>query len=271
MVSIFESPENRNLKFNKRQLKGWIIEYNPKITQDYLEYISDRVMITLWMYKIKREHPEKYKIILEKKRRYSKEHPEMNRIIAKRRYEKIKNNPILLQRMHEMQKTYLAKKRLEPDYKQKQAEWQKKYYKKMKIENPEKYYLMQQMHKRPSKYITGVKCPNCGNPIKTITSGHLGKRPIQCPKCRFAYPKKECERIKIPRILPETRKKTEEINQPPDKMILPEEVMKGLRNFGMIFAHEMEEPREIVGNEKKVAENIKKKMIKYIDWKEMIR
>jgi predicted RNA-binding Zn-ribbon protein involved in translation (DUF1610 family) len=270
MVSIFESPENRNLKFNKRQLKKWIMEYNPKITQENLEYISNRVMIALWIHRLKRERPEKYREILKRRRKWNKEHSEAIRKSARRRYKKIKNNPILYQKIRESQRKHFAKKYKEdPEFRKTLAKYQREYLKRMKKQDPERYHMIQRSH-HICKYTTGVKCPNCGNGIKTATSGHLGKRPIKCPKCGFAYPKKECEKIKIPRILPETRKKIEEIKKLSDEMIITEQAMEGLRNLGMVFKDETEEPREIVGNERKVAENIKKKMIEYVDKKEMI-
>jgi hypothetical protein len=125
---------------------------------------------------------------------------------------------------------------------------------------------MQRLHRRIGKYCGGVRCPHCGFGIKTSTAGkNLGKRPVICPKCRHSCPKNECEKIRIPRILPETQKKTEEIKKPSNELVIPEQAFEGLRNLGKAFGNETKEPREIIGKERKVAENIQRKMIKFSD------
>lgn len=48
-------------------------------------------------------------------------------------------------------------------------------------------------------------------------------------------------------------------------MIISEQALEGLRNFGMIFQDEMEEPRKIAGTQKKAIENIQRKMVKFSD------
>jgi hypothetical protein len=161
---------------------------------------------------------------------------------------------------------YYAKKYKEdPEYRKNVAKYQKQYWKKMKEQDPEKYHAMMQRGHQICKYITGVKCPKCGFGIKTSTAGHLGKRPVICPKCKYICPKKECEKIRIPRILPDTQKKIKEIEKPIDEMIISEQALEGLRNLGMAFQDEMEESREIVGREKIAVENIKKRMIEFSD------
>lgn len=211
LISIFERPENHNLKFDMRLLKKWIMEYNPKITQNYLEYVSRRVMVNVKTYKLKREDPEKYAEILKQKRDYNKMHPEAIRKYSRKRYLKIKSNPILWEGMRKIQNEYHKRKyKTDPEYRKTLAKYQREYWRRMKEENPEKYHAMQQRGHQICKYTVGVKCPNCGFGIKTATIGHLGKRPIQCPKCRFSYPKNQCEKIRIPRIFPEEQKKTEE-------------------------------------------------------------
>jgi len=250
-----------------RLLKKWITEYNPKITQDYLEYISFRVMVVLKHHRMKIEDPEKYAELLETKKKWNKDHPDKTRISSKKRYEKIKNNPILYQRLKEIQNKYHQKKCEEdPKYREKCNEYQRKRSKRLKAEDPEKYYVMCRIHRQMNKSTGGVKCPRCGFGIKTSTAGrNLGKRPIKCPKCKHSYPKNQCERIRIPRILPEEQKKTEEIKKPSNELVIPEQAFEGLRNLGKAFENEMEEPREISGNERKVAENIKKRMEEYTD------
>lgn len=221
-------------------------------------------MVVLKFHRMKRENPERYAEFLKEKREYNKTHPETVRKASLKRYQKIKNNPILWKKTREMHKKYYAKKyKNDPEYRKKLAGYQREYWKRMKENDPEKYHAMQRGH-QICKYITGVRCPNCGNPIKTTTIGFLGKRPVQCPNCRFSYPKNQCEKIRIPRIFPEAQKKTEETKKQPDEMIISEQALEGLRNLGMAFRDEMEEPKEIVGREKIAVENIKKKMAEYI-------
>jgi hypothetical protein len=270
LISVFETPENQNLEFGMGQLKKWIMEYNPQLPKDHLDYMAKRIMANLKINKLKREDPEKYAEYLKRKIEYNKTHPEVVRRSVRNRYLKIKNNPILWEKRREIHKKYYAKKYKEdPEYRKNVARHQREYWRRMKEEDPEKFYVMQRLHvlhRQISKYTGGVKCPKCGFEIKTSTSGkNLGKRPVICPKCRHSCPKNECEKIRIPRILPETQKKTEEIKKPSNELVIPEQAFEGLRNLGKAFGNETKEPREIIGKERKVAENIQRKMIKFSD------
>lgn len=265
LVSIFERPENQNLEFGIGQLKKWIMEYNPQLPKDHLDYMARRVMANLKINNLKREDPEKYAEYLKRKIEYNKTHPEVVRRSVRKRYLKIKVNPILYGKMKKSQKKYYAKHKEDPEYRKKQAEYQKRYYKKMKEEDPEKYYVMQRLHRRIGKYCGGVRCPHCGFEIKTSTSGkNLGKRPVICPKCRHSCPKNECEKIRIPRIFPDAQPILE-TKIKPDEMTISESALEGLRNLGMAFQNETEEPRKITGTQKKAIENIRKRMIEFSD------
>ena len=261
IISVFERPENHNLKFDMKQLKKWIMEYNPKITQDYLEYISNRIMVYLNKYRMKRENPKKYEEFLEKKRKYNRDNADKIRISSKKYYEKMKNNPIVWERVKEQHKKYYAKKyREDPEYRKKVAKYQKEYFHRMKKENPEKYYAMIRSYRRVSKSIAGVRCPHCGFGIKTITSGkNLGKKPIICPECHFSCPKNNCEKIRIFRTIPDMNP---EVKKEPDGMMITEKALEGLRNLGNVF-EEIEYP--LFGTQKRAIENIQRKMVKFAD------
>jgi hypothetical protein len=275
LISVFERPENQNLEFGTRQLKKWIMEYNPQLPKDHLDYMARRIMANLKINKLKREDPEKYAEYLKRKIEYNKTHPEVVRRSVRKRYLKIKANPILYGKMRKSQKKYYAKHKEDPEFRKKMVKYNKNYWKKMKEEDPEKFYVMQRTHRRIGKDAGGVRCPHCGFGIKTSTAGkNLGKRPVICPKCRHSCPKNQCEKIRIPRIFPEMKKPSglhlEQNKKPSDELIVPEQAFEGLRNLGMAFQNETEEPRKITGTQKKAIENIRRKMIKFSDDKEMI-
>lgn len=296
IIELFDKPEYKNMRFDRRLLKKWAVEYKPKLPSDHIDYIVNRVIIISTLHKMKREDPVKYQKWLEEKRKrnreYNKLHPDIAYKANRRRYEKIKQNPILFNAIKNKQREYQKKRREDPEFREKQKLYQKEYLKKMKAEDPEKYREWIRIHRKPMRTTGGVKCPNCGFGIKTSTAGkNLGKRPIQCPRCRFFFPKNQSERIRIPRILSVTSTEIKKHRREFDSMAISEKALEGLKNLekltsndidendygkvrnmwnlGMAFQDEMKNPKEIVGKERKVAENIKKRMIEFVDEEEM--
>jgi hypothetical protein len=233
IISILERPENHKLEFDLRLLKKWIQEYNPELSENHIHYIAYRALTIIKAYRLKMEDPEKYAEFLRKKREYNKTHSKAIRKYTRKRYLVIKANPILYGKMRASQKRYFEKKHKEdPEFRKRQNEYQKKRLREMKEKNPKKYLELRKGHLRISKFAGGIKCPKCGFGIKTVTAGkNLGKRPIQCPKCRCFFPKNQSERIRIPRILPITKTEIKKQKMEFNSMTISEQALEGLKNL----------------------------------------
>jgi hypothetical protein len=189
--------------------------------------------------KLKEKDPIKYKQLRDKwnawQREYNKEH--RDKIKAKeynrKAYEKLKSDPVRYAEHKRKIKEYYHKRWNDPEFRKKMYEYQRNYMQKLKKENPEKYFELTR-HSFIQDYKTGLKCKGCGKGIKTNCAGHLGKRPIVCPFCGNSYPRRDLEKVKIPRIIfGEKGEKTEVAIEKP-KVEITEQTLKNLKNFSRL-------------------------------------
>jgi hypothetical protein len=195
--------------------------------------------------KLKKEDPEKYKILREKSKISQRIYKFINRdkmkLLRKKYYDKhrkeiLEYNKKYYEKMKKedpekykarMKKIYsYIKKRYdnEPEFRKEHLEYGKRYRARMKIEDPERYKQMFQ-HFSVNKTISGYRCLNCGFSIISSMSGK--RRRIKCPKCRKLYCGNELERIKIPRNIPKGYVKVPSSTN----YQLPSDTMENLRNF----------------------------------------
>lgn len=145
-------------------------------------------------------------------REWRKRNPDKQRALWKRYYEKHKDrlreyqNERARNRTPEERERTNKRKRLryatDPEFRKKMSESWKRWYQK----NKKEYITLQ-------PFTTGLECGFCRYPIKTNTSGRLGKGLIRCPECKCEQQRNLLKKVKIPRYI--TVIPTDETKTPP--------------------------------------------------------